>query len=67
MRECIGRKRAAFKAKDMEAMKDAQRDLDRLLGESRRRCRERAEQDLANLNTKRLWDSIRRMTNMRRF
>lgn len=57
-------KRAAFRAGDTEAMKAAQKDLNRQLKEARRKRKEQAEQDLANSNTKRLWDSIRKMTNI---
>ena len=45
-------------------MKAAEKDLDQQLRESRRQHRLRAEQELANSNIKRLWDSIRKMTNM---
>ena len=47
MKECIHRKRVAFRAGDNEAMKVAQRDLNKQLKELIKKCRERAEQDLA--------------------
>ena len=45
MKECIHKERVAFRAGDNEAMKVAQRDLNKQLKEFIRKCRERAEQD----------------------
>ena len=44
-------------------MKAADKDLNQQLREARRQHKERAEQELANSNIKKLWDSIRKMTN----
>ena len=49
----------------MAALKIAQKELSIEMCKARRTFKERAEQDLANSNTKRLWDSIREMTNMK--
>ena len=55
----------AFRSGDTAALRAAQKELNIELRKSRRVFKERAEQDLANSNTKRLWDSIREMTNMK--
>ena len=64
IKECIRRRRTAFRAGDTAAMKAAERDLEQQMRESRRQRKVRAEQELANSNIKRLWNSIRKMTNM---
>ena len=63
--ECIKKKKVAFLAGDTGAMKEAQKELNRQMRDSRRKHKERAELYLARSNTKKLWDSIREMTNMR--
>ena len=57
----------AFRAGDNEAMKVAQRDLNKQLKEFIRKCRERAEQDLANSNIKRLNSEYELMSSRRRY
>lgn len=62
--ECWRRKRACFNAGDSSGVKTAQKDLNHQLKAARSRHREQAEQHLAASNSKKLWDSIRHMTNM---
>ena len=65
IKECINRKKMAFRSGDPVALRAAQKELSTQMREARRKFKERAEQDLANSNTKKLWDSIREMTNMK--
>lgn len=65
MKVSVRRKKAAFKANDTVTMKAAQRELNKQLEEARRKYRDRAEENLRNADTKKLWDTIRDMTNMK--
>ncbi|KAK0141045.1 RNA-directed DNA polymerase from mobile element jockey [Merluccius polli] len=62
--DCIKRKKGAFKSGDKAAVRAAQKDLNLKITSARHQHKERAEQNLAECNTKKLWDSIRHMTNM---
>ena len=64
IKECINRKKSAFKLGNREGVRTAQKDLNQRMRAARLRYKERAEQDLSMHNSKRLWDSIRGMTNM---
>ena len=64
IKDCINRKRAAFKSGDKAGVRAAQKELNALIKAARQQHRERAEQNLSEANTKKLWDSIRQMTNM---
>ncbi len=64
IRECVRRKRAAFISGDLAGVRDAQKDLNFQMREVQCRFKERAEQDLSTSNTKKLWNSIRQMSNM---
>ena len=62
--DCIKRKKGAFKLGDKAAVGAAQKDLNLKITAARHQHKERAEQNLAECNTKKLCDSIRHMTNM---
>lgn len=54
----------AFKSRDMAEIRAAQKALNHQLRTARLQHKEQAEQELSSSNTKKLWDSIRGMTNM---
>lgn len=64
IKECLRRKRAAFKSGDSSGVRAAQKDLNIQLRAARSRYKEKAEQHLSASSTKKLWNSIRQMTNM---
>lgn len=64
IKECIKRKNAAFKVGNKGAIRAAQKDLNFHLRTARRQHKDSAEQDLSECNARKLWDSIKQMTNM---
>lgn len=64
IKSCIKRKKLAFRAGDTVGLRAAQKDLNRELRTARIKYKEQTEQHLLKSNTKELWNSIRRMTNM---
>ena len=59
IKECINRKRPAFKSGDKAGVQAAQKDLNVQMKAPRQQHREQAEQNLSESNTKKLWDSIK--------
>jgi len=51
-------------ARKTDGVKTAQKELNKFMRAARLQHKERAEQNLSTLNSKKLWDSIRGMTNM---
>lgn len=64
IKECIKWKKSAFKLSDTDGVKTAQKELNKHMRAARLQHKERAEQNLSMFNSKKLWDSIRGMTNM---
>lgn len=54
----------AFKSRDTGGVRAAQKDLNQQMRAVQLQHKEQAEQELSKSNTTKLWDSIRRMTNM---
>lgn len=57
IRECIIRKKSAFKASDKAGVRAAQKNLNQLR-KARLQYKEQVEQELSDSNTKEIWDSI---------
>ncbi|XDV36635.1 hypothetical protein PO909_006381 [Leuciscus waleckii] len=64
IKDCINRKKLAFRTGNKVAVRAAQKDLNLQIRASRLQFKERAEQELSVSNTKTLWDYIKKMTNM---
>jgi len=64
IKECINRKKLAFRTGNKAEVQAAQKDLNLQMRAARQQYKQRAEKELADSNTKTIWDSIRKMTNM---
>lgn len=64
IKECIVRKKIAFKGGNVVAMKDAQKKLNNKLKAARRKEKENLEMHCSTRSTKKIWDSMKHMANM---
>lgn len=64
LKDCINRKKMAFRNHDRLGLKSVQKELNQLLREARRKHRDVIEQNVASMDSKKLWVSIKAATNM---
>ena len=64
VKDCIDRKKLALKNNDRVGLKMVQRELNQRLREARKHHRDTIEQTFMSMNSKKLWDSMRAITNM---
>lgn len=64
IRECINKKKLAFNTGDRSGVRAAQKDLNQQLRIAWQQYKVWEEEKLSNSNTKKLWDTIRGITNM---
>lgn len=64
VKEWINRKRAVFRNGDRLQLKTVEQELNQPLRAARRRQKEIIEESFAASNSKRLWDSVKAITNM---
>lgn len=64
IKDCIKRKKMAYRLGDTIGLKAAQKDLNQQLSSARRQYKEHTEQQLSKCKPKELWNSIKGMTNM---
>lgn len=65
IKNCINRKKAAFRNKDKLELKVVQRELNQLLRQARNRQRDIIETQFVNMNSRKLWDAMKSAANMR--
>lgn len=64
IKECIVQRKVAFKNGDLLNMKNTQKELNHKLRTARRKEREKFESHCFGMNTEKLWNSLKTMTNM---
>ena len=65
VKDCINRKKQAFKTNDHLQLKTVQKELNQRLKEAREHHRQAIEENLQAMNSKKLWDSMKTATNMK--
>ena len=64
IKACINKKKMAFKAKDRAEIAAAQKELNKMLRKARDKQKTFLEQGLTSSNSKELWNSMKKMTNL---
>ena len=64
VKDCINRKKLAFKNNDRAGLKMVQRELNQRLREARKHHKDIIEQTFMSMDSKKLWDSMKAITNM---
>lgn len=64
LKDCINGKKAAFRNKDRVELKTTQKELNQLLKKARSKQKDTIEQHFTTMNSKKLWDSMKAITNM---
>ena len=64
VKACINKKKLAFKNRDRGGMAAAQKELNQLLRTARGRQRAALEVSVGNMDSKRIWDCMKKITNM---
>ncbi|CAM4577340.1 unnamed protein product [Leuciscus chuanchicus] len=60
----LNRKKAAFRSRDREAMKAAQREVKLCVGEAKDNYRRKVEEKLKENNMREVWDGVRTITGL---
>lgn len=65
VKDCITRRKHAFRNNDQLQLRAVQSELNQRLREAKQQHKETLEENLQNMNTRKLWASVRTMTNMK--